>query len=69
MNEVAEIVDVLLTEETLGLVAGVVTGAITWPVALGSIVVAGAAALYLPKEKAKQVMGGVSRAVRFKRKG
>ncbi|APU01153.1 hypothetical protein [Aeromonas phage 32] len=69
MNELAEVVDVLLTEETLGLVVGVVTGAITWPMALGGAVVAGAAALYLPKEKAKQVMGTVGRAVKFKRKG
>lgn len=69
MNEIAEVVDVLLTEETLGLVVGVVTGAITWPMAVGSVIVAGAAALYLPKEKAKQVMGGVSRVVKFKRKG
>lgn len=69
MNEIAEVLDVVLSEETLGLVVGVVTGAITWPVALGGVVVAGAAALYLPKEKAKQVMGGVSRVVKFKRKG
>lgn len=69
MNELADVLDAVLTEETLGLVVGVVTGAVTWPMALGGLVVTTAAAVYLPKEKAKQVMGTVGRVVRFKRKG
>ncbi|APU00738.1 hypothetical protein [Aeromonas phage Asp37] len=68
MNEIVDVADALLTEETLGLVVAAVTGGITWPVALGGAVVAGAAALFLPKEKTKQVIGTIARVVTFKRK-
>ncbi|MGL5093667.1 MAG: hypothetical protein ACRC8B_22665 [Aeromonas sobria] len=69
MNELLDVADALLTEETLGLVVAVATGGITWPVALGGVVVTGVAALFLPKEKTKQVISTVTRIVTFKRKG
>lgn len=68
MNDYLDVVDSLLTEETLGLVVAAATGGITWPVAVGGAVVAGVAALFLPKEKTKRVIGAVTRVVTFKRK-
>ncbi len=68
MNEFIDVADSLLTEETLGLVVAVATGGITWPVALGGAVVAGVAALFLPKDKTKRVIGTITRVVTFKRK-
>lgn len=68
MNELIDVVDILMTEETMGLVAAAVTGAITWPVALGGAVVTGVAAMYLPKEKTKKVVSTVARVVSLRRK-
>lgn len=68
MNELIEVVDVVFSEEALGLVAGLLVGGVSAPVAIGGVVVAGVAALFLPKEQTKRVISTVARAVSFKRK-
>lgn len=68
MNELADIVDVVLSEEMLTLGAAVVTGGLSVPVAIGGLAVAGLAAALLPKTQATKVMGVVRKVVSFKRK-
>ncbi|MGL4507335.1 MAG: hypothetical protein ACRCUF_16570 [Aeromonas sobria] len=68
MNEFVDVIDMVMSEEALGLVAGLVVGGVSAPVAIGGAVVAGLAALFLPKEQTRKVISTVSRAVSFKRK-
>lgn len=56
MNEIAEIADVVLSPEAITLVAGMAASGAGAPVIIGGAVVAGLAALFLPKEKSKAVM-------------
>ncbi|MGL4755644.1 MAG: hypothetical protein ACRCXB_25065 [Aeromonadaceae bacterium] len=68
MNELTEVVDVLLSEETIGAVVAAVTVGVNAPVAIGGAVVAAVGALFLPKEQSKKLMGVLGKVFRFKGK-
>lgn len=68
MNELVEVMDVVLSEEALAMAVAAVTAGINAPLAIGGVVVAGAAALFLPKEQSKKVFGVLGKVFRFKRK-
>lgn len=67
MNEFAEVVDVLVSPEVLGLAAGLLTSGVGAPVAIGAGVVAVVGAVFLPKGTATKLVGGIRQLLTFKR--